>query len=262
MSQLNESGTGQRPHLEVRDLEVAYAERVQVLRGLSFDVADGERVGIIGPNGAGKTTLFLALGGAVAPAAGTIRIDGEAVLPGRFREDVGLVFQNPDHQLICPTVREDVAFGPRNLSLAADMVNARVAEAMAETGVSDLADRAPHNLSGGEKRMCSIAAVLALQPRWMIYDEPSASLDIRSRRRLIEFLLASPATSLIASHDLELVLEICPRTIVIDDGRIVADGPSPEIMDDAELMERHGLERPHSLVPHAVPHHHHPPHTD
>jgi cobalt/nickel transport system ATP-binding protein len=153
-----------------------------------------------------------------------------------------------------------VAFGPRNLSLAADVVSARVEEAMAETGVTDLADRAPHNLSGGEKRMCSIAAVLALQPRLMIYDEPSASLDIRSRRRLIEFLLGSPATSLIASHDLELVLEICPRTIVVDDGRIVADGSSREIMDDAALMERHGLERPHSLVPHADPHHHHHDH--
>jgi cobalt/nickel transport system ATP-binding protein len=253
----NDSGSRVRVHLEVRDLEVAYAERVQVLQGVSFEVAEGERVGVIGPNGAGKTTLFLALSGVVTPAAGSIRIDGEAVRPGRFRQDVGLVFQNPDHQLICPTVDEDVAFGPRNLSLAPDLVRARVAEAMAETGVTELADRAPHNLSGGEKRMCSIAAVLALEPRLMIYDEPSASLDIRSRRRLIEFLLASPATSLVASHDLELVLEVCPRTLVVDDGRIVADGPSCEIMDDTALMERHGLERPHSLVPHAVPHLHH-----
>mgnify|MGYP002063045463 CR=1 FL=1 len=116
----------------------------------------------------------MALGGAVSPAAGTIRIDGEAVLPGRFRQDVGLVFQNPDHQLICPTVREDVAFGPRNLSLAADVVTARVEEAMAETGVSDLADRAPHNLSGGEKRMCSIAAVLALAGSG--YDDVQATI--------------------------------------------------------------------------------------
>jgi cobalt/nickel transport system ATP-binding protein len=260
MTQVNDSGSRGRAYLEVRDLEVSFAERLQVLRGVSFAVAEGARVGIVGPNGAGKTTLFLALSGAVTPAAGTICIAGEAVLPGRFRQDVGLVFQNPDHQLICPTVEEDVAFGPRNLSLAPELVAARVAEAMAETGVADLADRAPHNLSGGEKRMCSIAAVLALEPRLMIYDEPSASLDIRSRRRLIEFLLTSPATSLIASHDLELVLEICPRTIVVDDGRIVADGPSREIMDDSALMERHGLERPHSLVPHVVPHAvpHHP----
>ncbi|HSL16850.1 MAG TPA: ABC transporter ATP-binding protein [Methylomirabilota bacterium] len=257
MTHATDSGSGARTHLEVRDLEVSYSERVQVLRGVSFDVAEGERVGVVGPNGAGKTTLFLALSGVVTPAAGTIRIDGEAVRPGRFRQDVGLVFQNPDHQLFCPTVEEDVAFGPRNLSLAPDMVSARVAAALAETGVTELSDRAPHHLSGGEKRMCSIATVLALEPRLMIYDEPSASLDIRSRRRLIQFLLASPATALVASHDLELVLEVCPRTIVVDDGRIVADGPSREIMDDVALMERHGLERPHSLVPHVVPHHHH-----
>ncbi len=244
------------PHVDVRDLEVAFSERVQVLRGVTFDVAAGERLGVVGPNGAGKTTLFLAMSGVVTPAAGAIRVDGEPVRPGRFREDVGLVFQSPDHQLFCPSVAEDVAFGPRNLALPPDVVRTRVQEAMAATGVSALGERAPHHLSGGEKRMCSIAAVLALRPRLMIYDEPSASLDIRSRRRLIQFLLTSPATALIASHDLEMVLEVCPRTIVIDGGRIVADGPSREIMNDEALMERHGLERPHSLVPHVVPHHH------
>lgn len=242
-------------HIEIRDLHVSFGEGVWVLSGVTFEVASGERVGVVGPNGAGKTTLFLALSGVVKPATGSIRIDGELVRPGRFRTDVGLVFQNPDHQLFCPSVAEDVAFGPRNLALPPDAVQASVEEAMAATGVSALAARAPHHLSGGEKRMCSIAAVLALRPRLMIYDEPSASLDLRSRRRLIRFMLASPATCLVASHDLELVLEICPRTIVLDDGRIVADGPSREIMNDEALMARHGLERPHSLVPHVVPHH-------
>ncbi len=255
MTEEVEPGSGTRAHLEVRDLQVSFADRAQVLRGVTFEVARGERVGVVGPNGAGKTTLFLALSGVVTPAGGTVSIDGAPVRPGRFRQDVGLVLQNPDHQLFCPTVEEDVAFGPRNLALPPEQVSARVAEAMAETGVASLASRAPHHLSGGEKRMCSIAAVLALRPRLMVYDEPSASLDIRSRRRLIRFLLASRATCLIASHDLELVLEICPRALVVDEGRIVADGPTREIMNDAALMERHGLERPHSLVPHSVSHH-------
>lgn len=242
-------------HIEVLDLHVSFGEGIRVLGGVTFEVASGERVGVVGPNGAGKTTLFLALGGVVTPSGGLIRIDGEPVRPGRFRTDVGLVFQNPDHQLFCPSVAEDVAFGPRNLALPHDAVGARVEQAMAATGVSSLAARAPHHLSGGEKRMCSIAAVLALRPRLMLYDEPSASLDLRSRRRLIQFMLASPATCLVASHDLELVLEICPRTIIIDGGRVVADGPTREIMNDEPLMTRHGLERPHSLVPHLVPHH-------
>lgn len=249
--------SGVRAHVEVRGLEVSFDGNGRVLRGVTFDVRHGERVGVVGPNGAGKTTLFLALSGVVTPTGGSVRVDGERVRPGGFRRDIGLVFQNPDHQLFCPTVEEDVAFGPRNLALGPEEVRIRVAEAMAETDVTALAGRTPHHLSGGEKRMCSIAAVLALRPRLMIYDEPSANLDIRSRRRLIRFLLASSSTCLIASHDLELVLETCPRTLVVDGGRIVADGPSHEIMDDAALMERHGLERPHSLVPHALHNHRH-----
>lgn len=241
--------------LQVTELGVAYPDRPDVLSDVDLRIAEGEHVGVIGPNGAGKTTLFLAVCGVVAPSHGSIRLFGEAVRPGRFRSDVGLVFQNPDHQLFCPSVAEDLAFGPRNLGLPPDVVAARVAEAVAATGVGELEGFAPHHLSGGEKRMVSIAAVLAMQPRLMIYDEPSANLDIRSRRRLIRFLQASPKTRLVASHDLELILEVCPRVVLLDEGRVVADGPAATIMNEVLLMERHGLERPHSLVPHSDPHH-------
>jgi cobalt/nickel transport system ATP-binding protein len=250
------AATEQQAVLAVMGLRLAYPGRAEVLRGIDVAVEDGEHVGVIGPNGAGKTTLFLAICGVVTPSQGSIRLFGEPVRQGRFRSDVGLVFQNPDHQLFCPTVAEDLAFGPRNLGLPPDEVAARVADAVAATGVGELEHCAPHHLSGGEKRMVSIAAVLAMQPRLMIYDEPSANLDMRSRRRLIRFLQASPATRLVASHDLELILEVCPRVVLLDEGRVVADGPAAAIMNDRPLMERHGLERPHSLVPHADPHHH------
>ncbi len=241
--------------LEVKNLAVAYPDRPEVLRGVNLALREGEHVGVIGPNGAGKTTLFLAVCGVVAPSGGSIRLFDEPVRPGSYRPEVGLVFQNPDHQLFCPTVAEDLAFGPRNLGLPPQEVRARVAEAVAATGVSDIEGCAPHHLSGGEKRMVSIATVLAMRPRLVIYDEPTANLDIRSRRRLIRFLQGSSRARLVASHDLEMILEVCPRAVLLDDGRVVADGPSAGIMNDVSLMERHGLERPHSLVPHADPHH-------
>ena len=195
--------------------------------------------------------------GVLAAARGRVAVFGQAVHPGAFNPAVGLVFQNPDHQLFSATVGDDVAFGPRNLGLNEDEVAARVERATSATGVTALVGAAPHHLSGGEKRMASIAAVLAMAPRLLILDEPSANLDIRSRRRLIRFLERAPETQLIASHDLELILELCPRTILLDGGRVVADRPSRELMDDVALMEAHGLERPHSLVPHASQHHHH-----
>jgi cobalt/nickel transport system ATP-binding protein len=251
------SGDERDPALRIEGLAVSYPDRTGVLEGVDLVVALGERVGVVGPNGAGKTTLFLAVCGVLAAARGRLEVFGQAVRPGAFNPAVGLVFQNPDHQLFSATVGDDIAFGPRNLGLSEDEVAARVERATAATGVAALLGAAPHHLSGGEKRMVSIAAVLALAPRLLICDEPSANLDIRSRRRLIRFLERAPETQLIASHDLELILELCPRTILLDDGRVVADRSSRELMNDAALMEAHGLERPHSLVPHANPHHHH-----
>lgn len=248
----------QIPALSISHLSFSYPDKPDVLQDLSLDIRPGERVGLIGPNGAGKTTFFLLACGVLKPNAGTVELFGEPVTHGGFRPEIGMVFQNSDDQLFCPSVGDDVAFGPQNLRLSKAEVKARVEEALAMTGVSELVDRPPHHLSGGEKRMVSIAGVLAMRPRLMIYDEPNASLDSRSRRRLINFLQASEESLLIASHDLELILEVCDRVILMDEGRIVTDGASHRIMNDVALMEAHGLEKPHSLIPHAEMHHERP----
>jgi len=242
------------PVLAVSGLCFSYPGQANVLQDLSLKVMPGERVGIIGPNGAGKTTFFLTISAVLKPSAGAIFVLGKPVLNGDFLPEVGLVFQNPDDQLFCPSVRDDVAFGPQNMGLSKDEVEASVTEALSAVGGVELADRPAHQLSEGEKRMVSIAGVLAMRPRLVLYDEPSANLDIRSRRRLIRILQASKETILIASHDLELVLEVCNRVLLIDEGRIIADGDPIEIMGDDKLMEAHGQEKPHSLVPHSMPH--------
>ena len=242
------------PALTVSRLWFSYPNRPNILQDVSLKVIPGERVGLIGPNGSGKTTFFLQICGVLKPSAGEIVVLGKPVLNGDFRSDIGLVFQNPADQLFCPSVWDDVAFGPQNMGLSKDEVEVRVTEALSVVGAVELADRSAHHLSEGEKRMVSIAGVLAMRPRLLIYDEPSANLDIRSRRRLIRLLQASEETILIASHDLELVLEICDRVVLIDDGRIIADGNPREVMGDDKLMEAHGQEKPHSLVPHQIPH--------
>jgi cobalt/nickel transport system ATP-binding protein len=241
--------------LVVDRLSFSYPDNPSVLRHVSFKVKPGERLGIIGPNGAGKTTFFLSLCGVLKPEEGEILLYGEPLVPGQFRPEIGMVFQNSDDQLFSPSVRDDVAFGPQNLGLSKDEIAARVEQALLTTGVTDLADRPPHHLSGGEKRMVSIAGVLAMHPKLIIYDEPSANLDIRSRRRLIRFLKTTSETLLLASHDLELVLEVCDRVVLIDDGAVVTNGDPREVMVDVVLMESHGLERPHSLTPHSELHH-------
>lgn len=248
-------GKCSEPVLIVSKLSFSYPDRAQVLKDLNLKVWPGERVGIIGPNGAGKTTFFLLVCGVLKTTAGEIRLFGKPVVTGEFRPEVGLVFQNPDDQLFCPSVRDDVAFGPRNLELPEEEVEARVREALAVTGIQKLGDKPPHHLSGGEKRMVSIAGVLAMRPKLVIYDEPTSNLDIRYRRRLIRFLHTARETMIIASHDLEFILEVCDRVVLIDKGSIIADGEPRVVMNDVELMEAHGLERPHSLVPHAEPHH-------
>jgi len=245
-----------QPVLTISSLHFSYPDRVDVLQDINLKVMPGERVGLIGPNGSGKTTLFLVVCGVLKPSAGEIVLTGNPVANGDFRPEVGMVFQNPDDQLFCPSVKEDVAFGPRNMGMSRDEVEARVAEALAVVDITELAHRPAHHLSQGEKRMVSIAGVLSMQPQLIIYDEPSANLDIRSRRRLIHLLQASKETVLVASHDLELILEVCDRVVLIDDGRIIADGNPRQIMGNDRLMEAHGQEKPHSLVPHQFPHQH------
>lgn len=241
--------------IAISGLTFAYPNGDKILNQLNLQVTSGERVGVIGPNGAGKTTLFMAICGVLRPTSGKIEVLGEPIVPNRFRPDIGLVFQNPDDQLFAASVRDDVAFGPENMGLSPDEIDARVHEALDLTGMLERIDRAPHHLSGGEKRMVAIAGVIAMLPRLVIYDEPSANLDMRARRRLIQFLQKSQETMLISSHDLEFVLEVCNRVVLLDEGHIIADGHPREIMSDADLMLAHGLEKPHSLVPHVDPHH-------
>jgi len=237
------------PHLlHVAGLSFAYPGRPGLLRDLHLTLQLGERVGVIGPNGAGKTTLFMLLCGVLTPDVGTIRLLDRPIKPGAFHPEIGMVFQNPDDQLFCLSVWDDVAFGPQNLGLPRTELAARVEAALTTTGIRHLAERPPQHLSGGEQRMVAIAGVLALHPRLIIYDEPSANLDIRSRRRLIQFLQASPETLLLASHDLELIMEVCDRVLLLDAGQIVADGCPRAVMGDAALMTAHGLERPAALA--------------
>ena len=238
------------PALSISNLHFAYPDNPDVLCGVDLTIAPGERVGLIGPNGAGKTTLFHSICGVLKPTAGEISLFGKPVQPGKFHPEVGLVFQYPEDQIFSPSVRDDIAFGPLNMGLAQEEVTRRVDATMARMGLTEFAERPPHHLSGGQKRTVAIAGVQAMQPQLVIYDEPSANLDIRSRRRLINDLCESEETVLVASHDLEMILEVCERVFLLDEGRIIASGPTRRMMADSALMEAHGLERPHSLEPH------------
>ena len=241
--------------IAAQNLTFHYPNQAPVLSDISLSIQKGQRVGIIGHNGCGKTTLFMLLCGVLAPTSGSISLLGSAVEPGQFRPEIGMLFQDPDDQLFSPTVREDIAFGPENMGLTPDEVKRSVASALLTTGTDFLAERTPHHLSGGEKQMVAIASLLAMEPQVVLYDEPTASLDMRTRRRLISFLQKSAETMLVSSHDLEFVLDVCDRVLLIDSGQVIADGDPMTIMGNQPLMEAHGLEKPHSLIPHVRPHH-------
>jgi cobalt/nickel transport system ATP-binding protein len=239
------------PILELADVRYRYPTGPEALRGVTFSVAAGERVGLVGPNGAGKSTLLLAIAGFVA-AAGVIRLAGHTLSRRTVRDvrrHLGLVFQDPDDQLFMPRVGDDVAFGPATMGLAAEEVHARVHEALEAVQLEGYEGRAPYHLSVGEKRRAALATVLAMRPQVLAMDEPSANLDPRGRRRLIGLLKGLPGTILVVGHDLDLILDVCSRTVVIDAGRVVADGPAATVLGDRNLMESHGLELPLSLAP-------------
>lgn len=236
--------------LELENLSTAWPGHPPVLTGISVCLRAGERVALVGPNGAGKTTLFHTIAGVLPAWDGAVRMLGQTVTSGQFRPEIALVFQQAEDQLFCPTLIEDVAFGARNLGLPDCEVQARVAQALKDCGLAGLDHRPVHQLSGGEKRRACIAGALVMRPELMLLDEPSAALDIRQRRRLIALLAGMDQAMLIASHDLELVLELCHRVILIDQGRICADGPARQVLGNAALMAAHGQEVPHSLTPH------------
>lgn len=246
--QLPVSDSQMQVAIAIQNLSFSYPNRQNVLQDINLTVRAGERVGLIGPNGSGKTTLFLLTCGILKPTAGKILLFDQPIVVSEFRPEIGLVFQNPNDQLFLPSVRDDIAFGPENMGLSATEVEERIHEAISLTGVQNLVERVPHNLSGGEKCMVAIAGVLAMRPQLVLYDEPSANLDMRSRRRLIQFLHTSQQTIMISSHDLELILEVCDRVLLLDRGQIIAEGNPHDIMRDRQLMEAHGLETPCSLT--------------
>jgi cobalt/nickel transport system ATP-binding protein len=236
--------------VEVKDLQYSYPDGTAALKGVSFLLTHGEAVAVIGANGAGKSTLLLHLNGCLIPQAGEVRIGG---LPlnkntlSHVRRTVGMVFQDPDDQLFMPIVYDDVAFGPLNLGLPPEEVDHLVLDSLATVGASHLKDRPPYRLSGGEKRAVAIASVLAMSPSILVMDEPTSSLDPKTRRQLIELLKTFKHTRIIATHDLDLVLDLCSRVIVFREGQVVADGPTLEILQNEELLESSSLEKPLSL---------------
>ncbi len=245
--------------IEVRNLSYAYPDGKPALDGVSLYADAGECVGIVGPNGAGKSTLLLHLNGILPEddvRRGEVIVCGTAVTQSRLHEvhrSVGLLFQDPDDQLFCPTVREDVAFGPVQFGYPAGEVERIVREALREVGLEGFEQRSPHHLSGGEKQRVCLAGILACKPDILVLDEPTSDLDPRGRRDLARIIRGLPATRIIASHDLELIVDLCSRVYLIDRGTVVASGPAVEVLSDEKLMLSHGLEKPHSLK-HRHPH--------
>jgi cobalt/nickel transport system ATP-binding protein len=232
--------------IEARDVRYRYPNGVVGLDGVDLSVQHGERVAVLGPNGAGKTTLMLHLNGLLS-GSGSLSVAGVRVGEGDARDlraRVGLVFQDPDDQLFMPTVREDVAFGPLNLGLSRAEAGDRVHEALAAVRMEHVADRAPHQLSLGQRRRVAIATVLAMRPSLLVLDEPSANLDPRARRELLEVLDAVATTMLVVTHDLPFAASLCSRAVVLSAGRIVADDACVAILGDDELLARHDLELP------------------
>jgi len=236
--------------IEIKNLTYSYPDGTDALRGINLEVFEGEILGIIGPNRAGKSTLLLHLNG-ILRGKGYIRILGLDISDGnlkKIRSKVGMVFQDPDNQLFMPTVFEDVAFGPLNMGLPKHEVQKAVTEALQKVDMLDSMKRISHHLSFGEKRRISIATVLSMKPEILVLDEPSSNMDPKHRRDLINFLKGLEITRIIATHDLDMVLDICNRVALIDKNTIVADGDVLDILSDKDLMEAHNLEVPYRIT--------------
>jgi cobalt/nickel transport system ATP-binding protein len=244
------------PVLELRGLAFAYPDGHQALYGVDLHVHAGERVALLGPNGAGKTTLVLHLNGILSAGAGAVAVSGLPVTKENLQEvrrRVGVVFQDPDDQLFMPTVRDDVAFGPANLGLRGAALEARVRDALDKVGMADFADRPPHHLSFGQRRRVAVATVLAMEPEILVLDEPSSNLDPASRRELADILRDLDVTVLMVTHVLPYAFELCPRSVVLSGGVVVADGSTYDVLTDDALMAAHRLELPFGFDPRALP---------
>ncbi len=238
-------------YIQFSDVHYRYPNGYEALSGVTFRVTHGEKVALLGLNGAGKSTLLLHTNGLLLPSQGEVNIGDVPVRKSTMRlvrQAVGMVFQNPDDQLFMPTVADDVAFGPQNMGLPPDEVSRRVSLALAYVGATDLADRPPFELSGGQKRMAAIATVLSMEPDILVMDEPTANLDSSARRRLLNILHSFRHTMLVATHDLDMALELCPRAILLDHGRVAADGPTASLLCDRQLMASAGMDIPASVL--------------
>ncbi|MEU0312222.1 ABC transporter ATP-binding protein [Nocardioides sp. NPDC006273] len=240
------------PVLDVRGLAFAYPDGHQALFGVDLHVHRGERVALLGPNGAGKTTLVLHLNGIHLAGAGSVTVSGLPVTKTNIKEirrRVGIVFQDPDDQLFMGTVREDVAFGPANLGLRGEALDAKVTEALTKVGMEEFADRPPHHLSFGQRRRVAVATVLAMDPEILVLDEPSSNLDPASRRELADILRDLDVTVLMVTHDLPYALELCGRSVILDGGIVAAEGRTVDVLSNADLMRAHRLELPFGFDP-------------
>jgi cobalt/nickel transport system ATP-binding protein len=238
------------PSLEITGLAFAYPDGNQALYGVNLKVEKGERVALLGPNGAGKTTLVMHLNGIHGAQKGEVKIAGTRIDTSdkqnlkKIRSQVGIVFQDPDDQLFMPTVREDIAFGPYNMGLRGEELDQIVTEALAQVGMSDFADRAPHHLSFGQRRRVAVAGVLAMKPEILVLDEPSSNLDPASRRELATILASLDVTILMVTHDLPYALELCSRAVVLSGGVIAEDSPTRALLADGEKLAKYRLELP------------------
>ncbi len=233
--------------LLLESVSFRYPDGVEALRQVSLRIAEGEKVALVGPNGSGKSTLLRQINGLLVPTQGTVSVAGMAVRSENLvsvRRLVGYVFQDPDDQLFCPTVLEDVAFGPQHLGLSTEHILRCVGDALSAVGLTGYERRVPHKLSAGEKALVALATVLSYSPKLLIMDEPSAALDPRNRRLLLGVLARLAGTQLVATHDLDFAWELCERTVLLCEGAIIADGPTREILSDRPLLEQHGLELP------------------
>jgi cobalt/nickel transport system ATP-binding protein len=240
------------PVLDVRGLAYAYPDGHQALFGVDLHVHQGERVALLGPNGAGKTTLVLHLNGIHTAGEGSVLVSGLPVEKANLteiRRRVGIVFQDPDDQLFMGTVRADVGFGPANLGIKGAELDRRVMHALEQVGMAEYVDRPPHHLSFGQRRRVAVATVLVMEPEILVLDEPSSNLDPASRRELADILRSLDVTVLMVTHDLPYALELCPRSIVLSDGTVVADGSTYDVLTDDALMRAHRLELPFGFDP-------------
>ena len=247
--------TSPLPAVAIEALHFAYPDGTPALNGIDLTVARGEAIAVIGPNGAGKSTLLLHLNG-ILRGTGGISVLGLPIEPKNLREIrrlVGVVFQDPEDQLFLTSVAQDVGFGPSNLGLERDEIAVRVREALAAVGMEGSGERSSHHLSFGQKKRVAVATVLSMQPEILVLDEPTSNLDPKSRRRLLDIIRRLPATKIVVTHDLPVAYELCERAVILDQGRVVADGPTWEILGDAELLAAHDLELPYGFVPPSAP---------